>query len=178
MHLLPGYSHLLCQCGERCCLRLSVRHIKHCGHATVCCSPTLCLHICLMRQSRLTEMHMRVYHSRQHIRILGINYNIKGIGTLGVNSSLYDIFYSVVNDKDISLNNMSLINQRSFSYQCLHYKLLYRFSHFVWSRRTVKSSILILWQHRRLLRLLRRLCHSRHDVLILLCQLHILLHIR
>ena len=114
----PAGSFKLVVQGFQCSgLWLAVRHIEIARHTTGCCCPALTLYVSLLRQSRLTEMHMVVYHSRQHITTRGIDDFIKRC--LGL---LFGNIYNVaVFDNNAAIENPTFIDDASTLDQYVHF---------------------------------------------------------
>ena len=73
MALLRSRLKFLFQSLQRGGLRHTVRHIEITRHTTCCCSTALCVDICLLCQTRLTEMYMGVYHTWQNVTTRSID---------------------------------------------------------------------------------------------------------
>ena len=72
MALAAGNMEFFFPIFERRRLRNSIWHVEKTRHATISCRTTFTLHVSLLRQPRLTEMHMSVDDARQDKTSSGI----------------------------------------------------------------------------------------------------------
>ena len=112
--LLTGQSKLLFQSLQRSRLWIAVGHIKKRSNTTGSSSPTFCIDISLLRQSRLTKMHMVVNDTWQDITTRGIDDGVKQ------RSSDWCVFWSLrykdnitVFNGDVALDDTAFIDNIS-----------------------------------------------------------------
>ena len=79
-------------------LRHGVGHIEHRGHAARSGGLALGEKIGLCRQTRVAEMHVRVYDAGQDVCALGVDYLVHGTGRLAVAPLYYFIYTLIVDD--------------------------------------------------------------------------------
>ena len=106
-----GYTELLFESLNGCCLRHGIGHIEETGHTSCRSRTTFTLDIGLLCQSWLTEMHMVVNNAGQHKTSRSIDDLINRY--LGTCISFNNLTYLRISDDDGAIEYLAFIDKSS-----------------------------------------------------------------
>ena len=111
MTLLSSQSELLLKRLQRRRLRNGIRHIEIGGHTASGRSPALTLDVSLLRQTRLTEMHMIVDDTWEYKTSRSIYDRVSRY--FGIDVSCNNLLYLLIFDDDRTIESFSFVDNGS-----------------------------------------------------------------